>query len=98
MLIGFIRHLRVGDPPSPSHAAADSLVDGYVAWRETRARVKAAYERWARSEACDRGLAFAAYVAALEHEEHAARVYERSIERVRRCALEASNDGTPRAA
>ena len=30
MLIGFIRHLRVGDPPSPSHAPADSLVDGYV--------------------------------------------------------------------
>jgi hypothetical protein len=67
------RRLRGAD------AAADALVEGYVAWRETSADVRAAYERWRTCTACDRHLDFEGYLAALEREEHAARVYERLV-------------------
>ena len=77
MLIAFLTNLRAVDPQSSSDAATDSLLDGYVAWREACADVSAAYERWIRSLRRDRSLAFAAYLAALEREEHASRVYER---------------------
>jgi len=89
MLIAFLTNLRAVDPQSSSDAATDSLLDGYVAWREACADVSAAYERWIRSLRRDRSLAFAAYLAALEREEHASRVYERRIERVRGRTLEA---------
>ena len=63
-------------------AAADALVDAYVAWREACARVRTAY---ASSDGChprERELAYAAHQAALDCEEHAARVYARRIDRV----------------
>jgi hypothetical protein len=43
----------------------------------------AAYECWAGWETHERSLALAAYLAALEDEEHAARLYERRIHDVR---------------
>jgi hypothetical protein len=60
-------------------AAADALVEGYVAWRETSADVRSAYERWRTCRAGERSLVFEGYLAALDREEHAARVYERLI-------------------
>jgi hypothetical protein len=92
MLIAFLTNLRAVDPRSSSDAATDSLLDGYVAWRETCADVDAAYERWTRSVPCDQSLAFAVYQAALEREEHASRVYEQRIERVQRWAPEGSSE------
>jgi hypothetical protein len=70
--------------------AADGVIDGYVDWREACAHIEVAYERWCRSERSDRHLAFAVYVAALDQEEHAARVYEQSIDRVRRLSRRAA--------
>lgn len=67
------RRLRGAD------AATDALVEGYVAWRETSADVRAAYERWRTCTGCDRHLDFECYPAALEREEQAARVCERLV-------------------
>jgi hypothetical protein len=70
------------------HAAMDAVIDAYVVWREACGHVQIAYERWTGREPCDRSFAFAAYLAALEHEEDTARLYERRIEHVRRAALQ----------
>lgn len=50
----------------------DALIDSYVEWREECDTVEAAYERWGESERSLRGLAYAAYRAALDREEKAA--------------------------
>ena len=59
--------------------AADALVDTYIAWREKCVFVRAAYRLWSDSDASDRQFAFHVYLAALEHEEHAAGVYEHAL-------------------
>jgi hypothetical protein len=66
---------------SPSSLVIDEAMDGYVAWREESAVVEKAYRNWASAEREDRGLAFAAYAAALDREERAASDYERLIAR-----------------
>jgi hypothetical protein len=66
-----------------SDSLADDLIDSYVAWREASACVQAAYERWAGWEYGDRDVGFGGFLAALQQEENAARVYQRQIERVR---------------
>lgn len=53
----------------------DEMVDAYVDWREERATVWDAYERWTSAALPDSPLAFAAYCAALDREERAAHVY-----------------------
>jgi hypothetical protein len=64
-------------------AATDLLISDYVAWREARLRVRAAYSTWAHTSD-NRKLAFGAYLAALDQEEKAADGYARRIEHVRR--------------
>lgn len=54
---------------------ADELIALYCDWREECALVQASYDRFAASNASDRVLAFAAFAAALEREESAARAY-----------------------
>jgi hypothetical protein len=61
--------------------AVDELLERYVSWRRECHAVRLAYQRWADSARADGGLAYAAYVAALDHEEHAARAYASHIER-----------------
>jgi hypothetical protein len=61
---------------------ADEFVDGYLCWREESAAVEDAYERWRGVTQRDRTVAFAAYRAALDREEHAARVFHDCAERV----------------
>jgi hypothetical protein len=60
----------------------DDAVYAYVEWREESAVVWAAYRRWTGAAAEDAGGAHAAYRAALDREEAAARVYASLIERV----------------
>jgi hypothetical protein len=86
-LIGFFARPRPLIAASARGAAAEALIDGYVAWREAASAVEAAYERWTRCTSSDRFLAFAGYKAALEREERAADVYQRRIERLRRPVL-----------
>ena len=71
--------------PWRSHSgyAADALIDTYIAWREECVFVHAAYRLWSDSDASEHQFAFHVYLAALEHEEHAAGVYERCIELAR---------------
>jgi hypothetical protein len=60
----------------------DEMIDGYVSWREACAAVDMAYENWNRAARGDGGLAFSAYQAALDREEHAAVMYRDLAERI----------------
>jgi hypothetical protein len=60
----------------------DEAVLAYAQWREESATVWAAYSRWTSASAEDAGRAHAAYRAALDREEAAAKVYASSIGRV----------------
>jgi hypothetical protein len=62
----------------------DEFLDGYVSWREECIALEGAYELWRYAQPRDRTLAFAAYLAALEREEQAARVLRKYSERLRR--------------
>ena len=66
-------------PVPYSSTLIDAAMDGYVAWREESAVVETAYGRWLRAEPAEEGLAFAAYLAALDREERAAETYMRLI-------------------
>jgi hypothetical protein len=66
--------------------AIDELLEGYVSWREECQAVALAYGRLSASGCGERQLAYAAYFAALDREEHAARTYDHHVERVRRIA------------
>ncbi|MBV9337510.1 MAG: hypothetical protein JO262_06655 [Solirubrobacterales bacterium] len=65
----------------PSSILIDAVLDGYIAWREENAAVEAAYRSWLAAAREERALAFAAYSAALDREEHAAAEYQLLIER-----------------
>jgi hypothetical protein len=61
----------------------DEAVLAHVEWREESATVWAAYSRWKTAAAEDARRAHAAYRAALDREEAAAKAYASMIERVR---------------
>ena len=56
----------------------DEFLESYVSWREEAATVQTAYDQWQVGEA----LAFAAYRAALDREEQAAKALRESAERL----------------
>jgi hypothetical protein len=58
----------------------DSVMDGYVTWREESAAVEAAYRSWRGAGDGERASAFDDYFAALDREEHAASEYRRLVE------------------
>ncbi len=60
----------------------DDAFDAYLEWRDEAAEVWHAYKRWNGAPARDAGWEFWAYHAALEREEHAARVYGRLVSRL----------------
>lgn len=57
----------------------DAVVLAYIEWCEESAAVWETYERWAKAPVSDRAPASAAYGAALDREEAAARSYEEMI-------------------
>ena len=72
------------DDPEPNQASmtrrddkrlADEAFHAYVEWLDESDAVWHAYDRWAGAAQADAGLAFDAYRAALEREEHASGVY-----------------------
>jgi hypothetical protein len=65
---------------SPWHV--DEFLESYVCWREASVAAKDAYARWTGADDKARALGFAAYQAALDGEEAAARAYRQCIERV----------------
>lgn len=66
----------------------DDAFDAYLAWREESAEVWHAYKRWNGTPAPEARRKFWAYRAALEREEHAARVYGRLASRLEASARE----------
>jgi hypothetical protein len=75
--------------------AIDELLEAYVSWREECQTVWLAYQRWADSDCGERMLAYAGYLAALDREEHAARIYAGCIARVRPMATSLSHASYP---
>jgi hypothetical protein len=61
----------------------DEFFESYVYWREACEDVRMAYRRWRQCERPQRGLAFEGYRAALDREEHAARIHSEPSERLR---------------
>jgi hypothetical protein len=59
----------------PRTRLVDEAIEAYVAWRTECLFVCDAYRRWARAPKADAVLAFAAYAAALDREEHASACY-----------------------
>jgi hypothetical protein len=65
------------------HSLLDVLLPHYTSWREQSLAVRLAYQRWTDSARAQRRPAYAGYLAALDREGHAARVYADQIERFR---------------
>ena len=59
----------------PSWPVAADPVIAYAEWRMSSASVRAAYRQWLNAPRTDADLAYAAYTAALDREDSAARVY-----------------------
>jgi hypothetical protein len=57
--------------------------NSYVCWRAACEEVRLAYERSRTAERSDSGLAFAAFCAALDREEHAARMHAHCARQIR---------------
>lgn len=76
-------HLRTlfGSSARDSHSA-DALEAEYVNWRKEAQAVTESYESWARASRDERWLAYAAYLIALDREEHAACTYRSIIRQV----------------
>jgi hypothetical protein len=70
------------------HVLIDDAFDAYLDWRDESAEVRHAYKRWNGASAREARRKFWAYRAALEREEHAARVYERLASRLEARARE----------
>lgn len=70
------------EPVSPHADVVDYAVDAYVRWREECDGAREAYRRWSSAEKADRMLASCAYIAALDREEIAARVYADAMRRL----------------
>ena len=74
-------------PAEPEDAArveslADEFLASWVRWREACGDVRSAYDRWTRCQEAQRPLAFASYSAALDREEHAARIHSVRTDRL----------------
>lgn len=57
------------------HEKADAAVDAYVRRRHECSAVREAYRTWVSADAGSTPLAFDAYIAAVDREEGAARIY-----------------------
>jgi hypothetical protein len=60
----------------------DEAFDAYLQWRGECAEVWHAYRRWGSAPAREASMTFWDYRAALQREEHAARLYGRLLSRV----------------
>lgn len=76
-----------------SLSLADEFIDSWVCWREACEDVSSAYDRWATCKAPQRPFAFESYRAALDREEHAARVHLVWTERLQAAAAPLRVDG-----
>lgn len=73
-----------GQPGQVPAWLADDYLETYLRWREACAAARESYEKWNTAGRQTRAAAFAAYWAALDREEHAARIHCQRVERARR--------------
>jgi hypothetical protein len=59
---------------------SEPLAESYAAWRTASSDVEAAYQAWRQSFFSDRDAAFGGYLAALQQEQHTARLYQGRLE------------------
>ena len=71
-----MRAFRRRPPGAAPRGGRPATWDAYIDWLEECATVRAAYARWSSAAKADVLLAFAAYRAALDREEHAARYFQ----------------------
>jgi hypothetical protein len=64
-----------------AQSLTDALLPYYVYWRKQSLAVRVAYRQWTGSARAERKPAYAGYLAALDGEGQAARVYAERIER-----------------
>ena len=57
----------------------DKAFQLYLEWRDETSTLERAYDHWVKAVRAERQFAFAAYMAALDREEHAAVRYEGAI-------------------
>lgn len=67
----------------PLDSIVDEFLDSYVSWREACEDVRTAYECWGRCKGPQRTLGFKWYCAALDREEHLARLHSNRADRLR---------------
>jgi hypothetical protein len=63
-------------------ALFDEFLNSYVSWRDACDNVWETYRRWAECKREDRPFAFVAYRAALDREDHAARMHSDRAQRL----------------
>ena len=78
------RHLPRGLMQVARGQLADRAFQHYLEWRDETTTVECAYGNWVRAARGERTLAFAAYTAALDREEHAALRYGAAIDEAER--------------
>ena len=62
----------------------DELIDTYASWREECSAVEQAYDNWTGADPAEEKLAYSAYLAALDREDHAAGAYQRCAAKIDR--------------
>ena len=76
----------------------DELLERYISWREECQAVRLAYQSWAQSGRWERRLTYAGYLAALDREEQAARIYAGHVDSAQRCLQADAFENTSAAA
>ena len=71
----------------PRAPLVEEFLASYVHWREACEDVRSAYERWATGRSARTDFAFERYRAALDWEEHAARVHADRVQRIHGSAV-----------
>ena len=74
-----LRHLPRGLLEIAHQQLTDRAFTHYLDWRDETSTLERAYHRWVTAHREERAFAFAAYMAALDREEHAAVRYETAL-------------------
>jgi hypothetical protein len=74
------------NPHADPALVVDTFIESYVYWREACEHVSTTCRHWRSCRPTQRALAFESYSAALDWEEHAARIHSSWAERLRACA------------
>jgi hypothetical protein len=80
------QHVNPKPEPAQLQAIGDEFFESYLRWRQACENLRTAYEQWDRCSPAQRMLTFNRYKAALDREEHAAKVHSRLAEQLRALA------------